>query len=131
VRAIAIDFDIVKRVRVRSSRRGALVGAVVGAAFVALAACGGDDPAAAGGACSLASDCQLGLICVTQSGKGACTSDLTKVAGQSEPDGAVAATDGAAKDATTTSEGGAVKDSGGGKPNTGAPDSGPSDSGAG
>ena len=113
-----------KRARVRSFRRGALLGVVAGVAFVVLAACGGDDPAASGGACSLASDCQPGLICVAQSGKGTCTDDLSKVAGQAAPDGAVAAAEAGAVDGAAAPDGGGtpVKDSSvadTGKPETG------------
>lgn len=131
ITAIAIDFDVVKRVRVRSFHRGVLLGAVAGAAFVALAACGGDDPVAAGGVCSVASDCQLGLICVPISGKSVCSSDLSKVAGEVAPDGAVAAADGAADDATTGVDTGTTPVKDAGVVDTGKPDTGPVDSGAG
>lgn len=103
---------------VKRARHGVVLGVVLGLAHVV--ACGGEDPAGPGGTCSLAGDCQSGLICITAKGKGTCSSDLSRVAGEALPDGAAEDPDGAA-----SSEGGVV--------DSGAPDGGntpPRDSGS-
>jgi hypothetical protein len=118
----------VKRSRVRSC----LVVAFSGAALVLFAAaCGGDDPVVAGGDCTLATDCQPGLVCVPQGSKHVCSSDLSKVAGQVEADGGNKGTDGG--DASTGDGGNVTPPKDSGTPDTGmgTPDSGagPKDSG--
>jgi hypothetical protein len=105
--------------------------AALASLFLAGASCGTSTPVGEGQACSLATDCVDGLVCVPQdNGASVCSSDLTKAAGKGPPEGGAA-------DANARDGEGGVREAGGDGPpveDTGPPDTGgggPPDTGSG